>query len=165
MEWLWKIPLGTLVVAWGIYFWATPSAKVEKDLGALRAWIKKRISKLQGTTSLPDRVPFSSVSFYATGGEISNVGVGAKDGFEYVCFDWDPHGELSESITIVALRAEYPLEPMTWLARSTGIKIERFEDWVFAYDPGRLVGTRERLSFVNEVMTFLEYATEFPQNK
>jgi hypothetical protein len=165
MEWLWKIPMVALVAAWGIYFWATPSAKVEKDLWKLRAWIKKRISKLRATTNLPDYIPFFSVSFYVTGGEVSNVVIGAKDGYEYICFDWDPHGEVSDSVTVVALRAAHPLKPMTWLARSAGIRIERVEDWVFAHDPDRFVSTGQRLSFVNEVMTFLEYATEFPQNR
>jgi hypothetical protein len=163
MEWLWKIPGGALLAAWGIYFWITPSTKVEKDIWVLRAWIRKRISMLEGTTRLPSDVPFSSVSFYDKAGEVSNVALGAKNGFEYVFFDWDPQGELSESITIVAIRAARPVSPMTWLARSSGIHIERVEEWVFAHDPGRLIGTNERLTFVAQVMNFLDDATEFPQ--
>jgi hypothetical protein len=153
------------VASGGIYAWATPSAKFEKDMEKVGAWIRRRIRNRRLPTVLPEDLPFFDASFYASGGQISNLAVGTHEGYEYICFDWDPCGEVSSETTVVALRAAQPVVPMTWLAESAGIRLERVGDWVFAHDPEKSISRNQRLQFIDEIRTFLEYATEFPQNR
>lgn len=115
--------------------------------------------------SVPPELPLKGASFYSSWGLVSNVNVGARDGHEYVVFEYDSNsGETAHTDTVVAIKAESPKTPTTGLSRTSGLKLERVGEWIFAFEPERRVASDEIEGLIDDVLKLLEYAKAFPQN-
>ena len=96
---------------------------------------------------------------------MANVNTGVQAGYEYVAFDYDyQSGEMSQSETIVAIKAELPTTPDTNLSRASGLKLERVGGWIFAYEPRRILSCSSIGQTVEDIANLLDYAKAFPQN-
>jgi hypothetical protein len=94
-----------------------------------------------------------------------NVKVGEKGGYQYVVFDDDSNtGETAHTDTVVAIKGESPKTPCTSLSRTSGLQLERIDEWVFAFEPERRVDSDGIDGLVDDVLKLLEYAKAFPQN-
>ena len=112
--------------------------------------------------SIPSELPLKGTSFSSSWGLVSNVNVGAKGGHEYVVFDYDSNtGETAHSDTVVAIKAESPTTPAT---SASGLQLERVDEWIFAFEPERRVGSDKIESLVDDVLKLMEFAKTFPQN-
>jgi len=113
----------------------------------------------------PTGFPLHEASFYSSWGLVSNVNIGAKDGHEYVVFDYDSNaGETAHTDTIVANKAESPKTPTTSLSRASSLQLERVVDWIFAFERERRLSPDKIDSLVDDVLKMLEYAKALPQN-
>lgn len=114
---------------------------------------------------LPADLNLKGASFYSVFGIARNVLVGQKSGKEFIVFDWDTNAaELAQTFTVIGLEVSSPINPQTWLSRSSGLQLERVGAWVFAYQPGHRVEAGDRERAVADVASLVEYATSFPQN-
>jgi len=94
--------------------------------------------------SVPPELPLKGASFYSSCGLISNVKVGVRGGHEYVVFEYDSNsGETAHTDTVVAIKAESPKTPTTSLSRTSGLKLERVGEWIFAFELGQILITRK----------------------
>jgi len=114
----------------------------------------------------PTGFPFAEASFYCSWGVVSNLNTGARDGCDYVVFDYDTNtGETAHAETVVAIKAVSPKTPTTSLSRASGLQLERVGDWIFAFEAQRKISSDEIDGLVDDVVKLLEYAKEFPQNE
>jgi hypothetical protein len=113
----------------------------------------------------PTGFPFADASFLSSWGLVSNVNTGAKDGHDYVVFDYDTNtGETAHTFTVLAIKAVSPKNPMTSLSHASGLQLERVGDWIFAFEPERRISPDKIDGLVDDVLKLLEYAKAFPQN-
>jgi hypothetical protein len=123
------------------------------------------MSTYLGHAGIPPELPRKGASLYSSWGLISNVNVGARDGHEWVVFEYDSNsGETAHTDTVVAIKAESPKMPTTSLSRTSGLKLERVGEWIFAFEPERRVDSDEIDRLIDDVLKLLEYAEAFPQN-
>jgi hypothetical protein len=113
----------------------------------------------------PTGFPIGEASFYSSCGLVSNVNIGSKDGHDYVVFDCDTNtGETAHTDTVLAIKAGSPKRPTTSLSRASGLQLERFGDWIFAFEPERRISAAKVDSLIDDVLKLLEYVKVFPQN-
>ena len=121
--------------------------------------------KIASQHRLPDGFPLHEASFYSSWGLVRNVNVGAKDGHDYVVFDYDTNtAETAHTDTVLGIKARSPKNPTTSLSRASGLRLERVRDWIFAFEPERRISSDKIDSLVDDVLKLLEYAKAFPQN-
>jgi len=114
---------------------------------------------------LPQNLQLKGTSFYSDWGIVTNVTIGCRNGYEYVVFDWNTNsGDTAHTETVVAIKTPSPRQPTTWLSRSSGLRLERVGEWVFAFQPEHRVMPSEFDGFVADVLNLLEHGKAFPQN-
>src|SRR5690242_3662435 len=94
------------------------------------------MTKCTDQSTLPPDLDLRKTSFYK-GGLVFNVRVGTQAGVDYATFDYDPASETGNVHTVVALRTPTPVIPITNLSRTSGIELERLDEWILAFEPGR----------------------------
>ncbi len=114
--------------------------------------------------SFPPDLPLTRALFYSKGSSVWNISTGMHGGHEYIAFDYDSHGEMSHSQTIVAIKTGSPKTPDTNLSRSSGLQLERVGAWIFAFEARRIVSRSNIDTVVGDIINLLEYAKGFPQN-
>jgi len=88
-----------------------------------------------------------------------------RAGYEYVAFDYDPQsGDTSHSETIVGIKTDSPKTPDTNLSRASGLQLERVGEWIFAFEPRRVLSRSNIGNTVNDIVNLLDYSKSFPQN-
>ena len=116
--------------------------------------------------SLPPDLPLAKTSFYSVGSSAGNINTGVRGSYEYATFDYDSRsGDMSHTETIIAIKTNSPRIPETSLARASGLQLERVGEWIFAFDARRIVGHNKLDEVVDDIISLLEYAKDFPQNQ
>jgi hypothetical protein len=115
--------------------------------------------------SFPPDLPLTRASFYSKGSSVGSISTGMRDRYEYVAFDYDSQsGDMSHAETVVAIRAASPTTPDTNLSRASGLQLERVGEWIFAFEPRRVVSRSKIDAVVDDIIKLLEHAKGFPQN-
>jgi hypothetical protein len=115
--------------------------------------------------SLPPDLPLTRASFYSVGSSVGNINTGMRGGYEYVAFDYDSQsGDMSHTETVVAIKTDSPKNPDTNLSRASGSQVERVGEWIIAFEARRIVSRSRIDKVVEDIISLLEYAKDFPQN-
>jgi hypothetical protein len=116
------------------------------------------------SASIPPDLPVAKASFYSKGSSVGNISTGTRGGYEYVTFDYDSHGEVSDPETVVAIKTPSPKNPDTSLSRASRLQLERVGEWIFAFEARRIVSRSKIDDVIDDIINLLEYAKGFPQD-
>ena len=115
---------------------------------------------------LPPDLQLGKTSFYSRGSSVVNVSCGTHRSYEYVAFDYDSQsGDMSHTETIVAIKTDARRIPDTNLSHASGLRLERVDEWVFAFEPRRMVYRDRIQDFVNDIINLFEYAKDCHQSE
>ena len=110
---------------------------------------------------LPASLRLKGTSFYSSPVDsISGVTKGAREGSEYVVFDYETSlGEMSYKQTVVAIRTTLA-ETTSNLARASGLHFERAGEWLLVFEPKHVVSSDKQFDFIRDSFDLLNYSRD-----
>ena len=130
--------------------------------GRLRASEYHRVAKELGFTyrgrTVPETLNLSKASFWDSWDVPTNVIEGGFKGLQTAVFYFHAnHGEVGYKQTTVAMKSGAPIVDLSTLWRSSGIHVERIDEWVVMFRPKEEIAPAQIPSFLDDCWNLLRY--------
>lgn len=116
--------------------------------------------ELSERLSLPGNLTLRGTPFGSRLSTITGIHSGISNRSELVIFTHDSANEVSQPETALAIRRATPLNAETNLSNASGLRLLRFGDWIFFYEPGKQVFKEDYVRFVSDAFNLIEYACD-----